>query len=73
MSASAGKRTRADCVTGEHATIKPPMQREREKEREGKRESERERERESEREREGERYIERESNTTLPELFTERR
>ena len=25
MSASAGNRTRAACVTGEHATIKPPM------------------------------------------------
>ena len=26
MSASAGKRTRAACMTGEHATIEPPMQ-----------------------------------------------
>ena len=26
MSASAGKRTRAGCVTGEHSTTEPPMQ-----------------------------------------------
>ena len=56
MSASAGKRTRAACVTGEHSTIEPPMYNEGAREGE-EREGGREREIERESDKERDKYI----------------